>query len=112
MWPSTMARLNISNAVRAVARNSHNLTERHRKAVIKILAYNHGTRSMGLALVRGSELDLNTYSDADYAGTSKGRHSVSGAAITLGGAHVSWGSSTQREVCNIVHRRGRIGRPG
>ena len=52
MWLSTMTRPNISNAVRVVARQSHNPTDRHWKAVLKITAYLHGTRGMGLTLVR------------------------------------------------------------
>ena len=44
MWLSTMTRPDISNAVRAVARHSHNATDRHSKAVLKIMAYLHGTR--------------------------------------------------------------------
>ena len=98
MWLSTMTRPNISNAVRAVARHSHNPTERHWRAVLKIMAYLHGTRGMGLTFVRGSELDFTAYSDANYADKSNDRRSVSGTVITLGGAAASWASSTQRCV--------------
>ena len=58
MWLSTMTRPDISNAVRAVARHSHNPTERHWKAVLKIMEYLHGTRFLGLTFVRGSGLDF------------------------------------------------------
>ena len=58
MWLSIMTRLDISNAVRAVARHFHNPNDRHRKAVMKIIAYLSGTRGMGLTNVRGSGLDL------------------------------------------------------
>ena len=98
MWLSTMTRPDISNAVRAVARHSHNPTDRHWKAVLKIMAYLHGTRGMGLTFVRGSGLDLTAYSDADYADKSNDRRSVSWTVITLGGAAVSWASRTQRCV--------------
>ena len=84
MWLSTMTRLDISNAVRAVARYSHNPTDKHWKAVLKIMAYLHGTRGMGLTFVRGSGLNLTAYSDADYADESNDRRSVSGTVITLG----------------------------
>ena len=57
MWLSTMTRPDISNAVRAVARHSHNPTDRHLKAGFKIMAYLHGTR--------GSGLDLTVFNDAD-----------------------------------------------
>ena len=98
MWLSTMTWPDISNAVRAVARHSHNPTDRHWKAVLKTMAYLHGTRGMGLTFVRGSGLDLAAYSDADYADKSNDRRSVSGTVNTLGGAAVSWASfnSTQR----------------
>ena len=84
MWLSAMTRPDISNAVRAVARHSHNPTDRHWKAVRKTMAYLHGTRGMGLNFVRGSGLDLTAYSDADYAAKSNDRRSVSGTVITLG----------------------------
>ena len=98
MWLSTMTRPDISNAVRAVARHSHNPTDRHWEAVLKIMAYLHGTRGMGLTFVRGSGLNLTACNDAGYADKSNDRRSVSGTVITLGGAAVSWASSTQRCV--------------
>ena len=76
----------------------HNITDRHWKAVLKIMAYLHGTRGMGLTFVRGSGLDLTASSDADYADKSNDRRLVSGTVITLGGAAVSWESSTQRRA--------------
>ena len=96
MWLSTMTRPDISNAVRALPRHSHNPTDRHWKAVLKIMAYLHGTRGIDLTFVRGSGLDLTASGDADYADKSNDRCSVSGTATTQGGAAVSWASSTQR----------------
>ena len=93
-WLSTMTQPAISNAVRAVPHHSHNPTHRNWKAVLKIMAYLHGTRAMGLTLVRGSGWDLTAYNDADYADKSNDRRSVSGPVVTLGGAGVSWASST------------------
>ena len=98
MWLSATTRLGISNAVHAMARHSHNPTERHWKAGLKIMSYLHGTRFMRLTFVRGSGLDLTAYGDADYADNSNDRRSVSGSVITLGGAAVSWASSTRRRV--------------
>ena len=59
------------------------------------MEYLNGTRFLGLTFVRGSGLDLNAHSDADYADKANDRRSVSGTVITLGGAAVSWASSTQ-----------------
>ena len=41
---------------------------------------------------------MTAYGDADYVDKSKGRRSVSGTVINLGGAAVSWAISTQRCV--------------
>ena len=98
MWLSTMTRPDISNAVHAVARHSHNPIDRHWEAVVKMMAYLHGTRGMCLIFVRGSALDLTAHSDAVYADKPNARRSVSGTLITLGGAAVSWASSTQMWV--------------
>ena len=98
MWLSTMTRPDISNVVRAVARHSQNPTDRHWEAVLKIVAYPHGTSSMGLTFVRGSGLDLTACSDANYDDKSNDGRSVSGTVITLAGTVVSWASSTQRCV--------------
>ena len=89
MWLSTMTRPDISNAVRAVARHSHNPTDRHWKAVLKIMAYLHGTRGMGLTFVRGSGLDLTAFSYTDYADKSDDRCLLTWTVITLEGAAVS-----------------------
>ena len=59
------------------------------------MAYLHGTRCMGLTIVRGSGLYLTAYSDVDYADKSNDRRSVSGTVITLGVAAVSWASNAQ-----------------
>ena len=48
MWLSTMTRPDITNAVRAVARYAHEPTERLWQAIMKILSYLNGTRSLGI----------------------------------------------------------------
>ena len=93
-----MTRPDILNAVHAVARHSHNPTDRHWKTVMKITAYLHASRGMGLTFARGSELDLTAYSDADYTDKSNDMRSVPGTVINLGGDTVSWASSMQRCV--------------
>ena len=49
----------------------------------------------GLLCGTASGLAWTAYIDAGYANTSNNRRSVSGKVITLGGAAVSWASSTQ-----------------
>ena len=55
-------------------------------------------KGYGIDFCEGLGLDLTAYSDANYADKSNDRRLVSGTAITLGGAAVSWASSTQRCV--------------
>ena len=97
MWLSTMTRPDI-NAVRAVARYAHAPTERLWQAIMKILSYINGTRSLGITYVRGSGLSLNVFADADYASKENDRRSVSGIVVTLGGTVVSHARKTQRVV--------------
>lgn len=54
MWLPTMMVSDISNAVRAVARHSHNPTGRHWKEIMKIMAYLHGTtQGFGIHICEG-----------------------------------------------------------
>ena len=96
MWLFNMTRPDISNAVRAVERYSHNPTDRHWIAVRKAIAYLYGTNAVGFTFVRRSRLVLTTYSDADHADKSNDRRSVSTTVVAVGSAAVSWTSSTQK----------------
>ena len=98
LWPSTMTRPDITDAVRAVARYAHAPTERLWQAIMKILSYLNGTKSFGITYVRGLGLGLEVYADADYADKANDGRSVSGIAVTLGGTVVSHTSKTQHVV--------------
>ena len=94
LWLSTMTRLDITNALRAEARNAYEPTERLWQAIMKIILYLNATKSLSIIYVRGSGLSLNVYADADYANKDNDRRSVSGIAVTLGGTAVSHASKT------------------
>ena len=98
MWLAGMTRPDIVNAVRAVARHSHNPCERHWKAAVKILAYIKSTRDLGITYKKGEELTLSVYTDADYASKDKDRRSISGVAVMLRNAVVYATSRTQHCV--------------
>ena len=83
--------------MRPEARHSQNPSDRHWKAVMKILAYLHGTRGLGLTFVRGSWLELTVDIDADYVDESNDRRSVSGTVVILEGA-ASGGQVILRDV--------------
>ena len=102
-WNQT--RPDIANAVRAVARFSHDPKEAPVKAARKIIEYLSAAAHLGLTLRKDSKLedvqleyDLETYVDADYAHKADDRRSVSGVAVCCGGTLVSWFSRTQKCV--------------
>ena len=105
MWIANQTRPDIANAVRAIARFSHDPKPIHFKAAQKILEYLNATsdlrptsrRNSGLGSVQ-LEFDLETYVEADYAHKAEDRRSVSGTAVCCGGALVSWFSRTQKCV--------------
>ena len=72
MWLSIMTRPGNANVLRACARQSHNPSQRHWKAILQVAA----TKEIGLRFVWGS--------GADYAVASDDRRSVLGIAVMLG----------------------------
>ena len=98
MWLAGMSRPDIADAVRAVARHSHDPCERHWKAVMRIMGYLHETPDIGITYKKGKELSLSVYADANYASKATDRRSISGVAVMLGGAAVYATSRTQHCV--------------
>ena len=97
LWLTVMSRPDIANAVRVVARHSHNQTAWHWKAVLMIIEYLLGTKDLDLMFERGSGLNLPVFTDANYAEKADDRRRyVTAVAVTLGNSVVSWVSSTQR----------------
>ena len=93
MWTANQTRPDISNAMRVIARFSHDPKEVHVKAAGKI---RECSAHLGLTFRRESRLedvqleyDLETSVDADYAHRAKDRRSVSGIAVCCGGTLVS-----------------------
>ena len=98
IWVGGMTRPDITNAVRAVARQAHDPAERHWRAVCKIISYLNGTKKLGLVFSEGGGLKLSVYVDADYADKANDRRSVSGVAVMLGGTSAVASSTTQHCV--------------
>ena len=105
MWIANQTRPDIVNAVRAVARFSHDLKEVpvRVKAARKIIEYLSATAHLALTFRKDSkvedvqlECDLETYVDADEAHKADDRRSVSGVAVCCGGTLVAWFSRTQK----------------
>ena len=90
MWLSISTRLDISNAVRAVARYCTAPRAIHWKAALGILEYINGTSEYGITFQRGtwSSISLEVFADVDYASKATDRRSVSDGVIMCGGASV------------------------
>ena len=106
LWVANQTRPDIANAVRAVARFSHDPKTVHWKAVERILKYLRATADLGLTYRKEDSLDgdlscvldLGVYVDADYASKATDRRSVSGVTVVCGGSPVAWFSRTQKCV--------------
>ena len=87
MWLSIMTRPDMTNTLRGCARQSHNPSPRHWKALLQVAAYVNATKAIGLRFVRGSGLRLSV-------AVSNDRRSVSGMAVIMGDTAICWKSST------------------
>ena len=98
IWLGGMTRPDIADAVRAVARHTHNPPERHWRAVRKMIAYLNKTKDLEFVFVKDGDQKLSVYVDADYTNKDNDWRSVSGVAVTVGGTTVNASSTTQHFV--------------
>ena len=98
MWLANMSRPDIANAVREVARYSHDPSKRHWTAVVKVLKYLHATKDLGLRYSKDGDPTLSAYADTTHASSNENRRSVSGGAVIYAGAAIAWFSRIQRCV--------------
>ena len=82
-WIANQTRPDIVNAVRAVARHSHEPKEVHWTAAQTILAYLRAAVHLGIIYHAKSDVGVNVevYVDADNASEDTARRSISGAAV-------------------------------
>ncbi|XP_071905821.1 uncharacterized mitochondrial protein AtMg00810-like [Coffea arabica] len=94
----TITRPDISFAVQQVSQFMQAPRHLHLAAVRRIVRYLKGTSSRGLFFLANSPIRLIAYSDADWAGCSDTRRSVTGWCMFLGTSLVSWKSKKQDRV--------------
>ena len=106
LYLSTNTRPDIAFAVSQVARYSHGPKQSHANAVKQIVRYLSKTRDKGIIVKPSTDLVLECYADADFAGRY-GRDpdtepasvkSRTGYIITLGGCPVFWKSQLQSSI--------------
>ena len=94
----TTSRPDVMQAVGLVARFQENPKEAHVLAIKRIFRYLKGTIEFGLWYLKGNELTLVVYTNANYAGSIDDRKSTSGEALYLGDCLVSWSRKKQPSV--------------
>ncbi|KAJ4760135.1 hypothetical protein LUZ62_070510 [Rhynchospora pubera] len=95
---ATLTRPDITFAVNKISQFMQNPTLNHWAAVKRILRFLCGTIRHGIHLQAASNLDINVYCDADWAGCPVDRRSTTGFCIYLGKNLVSWSAKKQPTV--------------
>ncbi|CAL1397253.1 unnamed protein product [Linum trigynum] len=104
----TTTRPDISFATQQVSQFMSNPTISHYKAVTRILRYLKHAPSTGLLFSSSSSLQLQAFSDSDWAACVDSRRSITGYCVYLGSSLVSWKSQKQtivsRSSCEAEYR--------
>lgn len=91
-------RPDIAFAVSVVSQFMHDPRSTHMEAVSRILRYLKGCLGKGLLYTRQGNVQVEGYTDADWAGSLDDRRSTSGYCTFVGGNLVSWRSKKQSVV--------------
>ncbi|PON51748.1 hypothetical protein PanWU01x14_214480, partial [Parasponia andersonii] len=94
-------RPDIAYAVGVVSQFMHSPMECHMEAVQKILRYLKATPGKGLLFKKSKYLQIEVYTDADWAGSITDRRSTSGYCTFVGGNLFTWRSKKQNVVARF-----------
>ncbi|CAL9029011.1 unnamed protein product, partial [Prunus brigantina] len=93
-------RPDIAYAVSVVSQFMHSPSEIHMEAVMRILQYLKSAPGKGLMFSKHGHLEIEGFTDADWAGNRTDRRSTSGYFTFVGGNLVTWRSKKQK-VCSL-----------
>ncbi|CAL2228237.1 unnamed protein product [Prunus armeniaca] len=93
----TFSRPDIAYAINYACQFLQQPTTTHLIVVKRILRYIQGTLDYGIQFTSGF-LELQAYTDADWAGDPNDRKSTSGYVVFLGRNPISWGAKKQTTV--------------
>ncbi|XP_035539541.1 uncharacterized mitochondrial protein AtMg00810-like [Juglans regia] len=96
----SLTRPDIAFSVNKICQFMHNPKHSHWQAVKRLLRYLKQTLNFGILLQKSSSLQIQAFSDADWAGCPDDRRSTGGFCIFLGSNLVSWSSRKQRTVAH------------
>lgn len=91
-------RPDIAYAVSLVSQFMHCPSEDHMNAVLRILRYLKSSPGKGLMFRKNNHLNIDGYTDADWAGSTTDRRSTSVYFTFVGGNLVTWRSQKQKVV--------------
>ncbi|KAK6151891.1 hypothetical protein DH2020_014526 [Rehmannia glutinosa] len=91
----TVTRPEISYSVNKVSQFMQAPSDKHWKALKRILRYLAGTLHLGLQFTPSNSLSLTAYADADWGADPDDRRSTSGFCIFMGNNLISWSSKKQ-----------------
>lgn len=94
----SLTRQDISFSVNKVCQIMHRQTKPHWTVIKQILRYLKSSITLGMLLKPSPSSTLAAYSVADWAGSSKDRHSTSGYGIFYGNSLISWSSKKQSTI--------------
>ncbi|CAL2240277.1 unnamed protein product [Prunus armeniaca] len=93
-------RPDIAYDVSVVSQFMHSPSEVHMEAVMRILQYLKSAPGKGLMLSKHGHLEIEGFTDADWAGNRTDRRSTLGYFTFVGGNLVTWRSKKQK-VCSL-----------
>ena len=91
-------RPDIAYVVGVVSQFMHSPQEDHWEAALRIVRYLKGTAEHGVLFKKHGHLEINGFTDADWAGNPNDRKSTAGYFTFVGGNLVTWRSKKQKVV--------------
>ena len=91
-------RPDIAYAVGVVSQFMQNPQVEHLSAVLRIVRYLKGSLDRGIMFKRNGNLEIQAYTDADWASNPNDRRSTAGYFMLVGGNLVTWRSKKQKVV--------------
>jgi len=94
----THTKPNLAYSLSVVSRFIHFQSKEHMKAVMRILQYLKSSPGKGIMFTKGDTLNIEGYTNADWASSIDDRSSTTGYLTFVGGNLVIWRSKKQGVV--------------